>query len=44
MKSLIALAVRRPVGVVILALVVLLLGFVAIRQLAVDLLPDVDVP
>ncbi len=44
MKSLLALAVRRPVGVVILALVVLLLGFVAIRQLAVDLLPNVDVP
>lgn len=44
MKSLIALAARRPVGVTILALAVALFGWVAIRQLAVDLLPKVDVP
>lgn len=44
MNKLIALAVRRPVGVSILCLAVVMFGVVALRGLAVDLLPSVDVP
>ena len=44
MKSLIALAVRRPVGVSILTLAAVMFGLVALRTLAIDLLPSVEVP
>ncbi len=44
MRALIALAVRRPIGVSILCLAVVMLGVVALQSLAVDLLPSVDVP
>ncbi len=44
MRGLIALAVRRPVGVSMVFLAVVMLGVVALRNLAVDLLPAVDVP
>ena len=44
MKGLLRLAVSRPVGVSILYLAIALFGLVAFRQLAVDLLPEVDVP
>jgi HAE1 family hydrophobic/amphiphilic exporter-1 len=43
-KRLIATAVTRPVGVSIIFLAVALFGLVSLRQLAVDLLPEVDVP
>ncbi|MBK9001167.1 MAG: efflux RND transporter permease subunit [Myxococcales bacterium] len=44
MKGLIQTAVLRPVGVAIIYLAIVMLGLVGFRQLAVDLLPDVDVP
>lgn len=42
--NLIALSIRRPIGVVILFLVVIVIGAVSWRELAVDLLPEVDMP
>lgn len=44
MKAWIRLAVMRPVGVSIICLAMVVLGIVSVRQLAVDLLPEVDVP
>ncbi len=44
MKGLIRLAVSRPVGVTIIYLAIALFGIVALRRLAVDLMPAVDVP
>jgi HAE1 family hydrophobic/amphiphilic exporter-1 len=44
MKALIQSAVLRPVAVSIIYLSILMVGLVALRQLAVDLLPNVDVP
>ncbi len=44
MTALLRLAVSRPIGVSIVYLAVVLFGIVAFRQLAVDLLPEVDVP
>jgi HAE1 family hydrophobic/amphiphilic exporter-1 len=37
-------AVRRPVGVLMLALAVILLGMVSLSRLAIDLLPEMDIP
>src|SRR5690606_15733817 len=42
--NLIALSVRRPIGVIMAFVVVLVLGGVAWRELAVDLLPSIDMP
>ncbi len=42
--SLARLSVRRPIGVSMLYLAVAVFGVVAVDQLAVDLLPEVDVP
>ncbi|HVS14129.1 MAG TPA: efflux RND transporter permease subunit [Thermoanaerobaculia bacterium] len=42
--SLSDLAARRPVGIAMLYLCVAVLGVVAARQLAVDLMPEVDMP
>ncbi len=38
------IAVRRPVGVLMLTLALILLGMVSLNRLAVDLLPDIEVP
>jgi HAE1 family hydrophobic/amphiphilic exporter-1 len=42
--SLPALAARRPVGTAMLYFCVVMLGIVAARQLAVDMMPEVDMP
>lgn len=42
--NVIALSVRRPIGVVMTFVVVIVLGVVAWRELAVDLLPEIDMP
>ena len=44
MRALIHLAVSRPVGVTIIYLAIALFGLVSLRQLAVDLMPAIDVP
>lgn len=44
MKGWFRLAATRPVGVSILCLAVSVLGFVSLRELSTDLLPEVDVP
>ncbi len=44
MMALIRGSALRPVAVSVIALAVTLFGFVSLRQLAVDLLPEVDVP
>lgn len=44
MKSLIEALVRRPVGVSIVYLAICLFGMVALRELAVDMLPAIEVP
>lgn len=44
MKQLIQTSVRRPIGLTVIYLAVAMFGFVSLRQLAVDLLPSVDVP
>lgn len=44
MKSLIRWSVARPVAVTVLTLAVMVFGAVALRELAVDLLPSVEVP
>ncbi|MBE0467001.1 MAG: efflux RND transporter permease subunit [Candidatus Desulforudis sp.] len=38
------IAVRRPVGVLMLALALILLGMVSLSRLAMDLLPDMEIP
>jgi HAE1 family hydrophobic/amphiphilic exporter-1 len=38
------LSVRRPVGVVMIVLAILLLGAISLRNLAVDLFPKIDIP
>ncbi|MEW6458212.1 MAG: efflux RND transporter permease subunit [Bacillota bacterium] len=38
------IAVRRPVGVIMLALAVVLLGMVSLSRLAIDLLPNFEIP
>jgi hypothetical protein len=43
-RALVQLATSRPIGVIMLYLVVALLGVVSVRELTVDLLPAVDVP
>lgn len=42
--SIVETSVRRPIGVAMIALSVLVVGLVAARELAVDLLPSVDFP
>ncbi len=44
MEGLTRLAVRRPVAVVVVALAVVLMGFLAWRRLPIDLLPDLESP
>lgn len=44
MNSLIRTSVLRPIGVAIIYLAVALFGFVSLRSLSIDLLPNVDVP
>jgi HAE1 family hydrophobic/amphiphilic exporter-1 len=44
MKGLIRLAATRPIGLTLIYIAVVLFGLVALRQLAVDLLPSVDMP
>lgn len=44
MKAWIRLAATHPVGVSVVCLAIALLGVVSLRQLAMDLLPEVDVP
>ena len=43
-KSLLALAIRRPIGVTMILLACLLFGFVGYSQLPVTLLPDLSYP
>ena len=38
------LSANRPVGVTMLYVCVVVVGLVAVRQLAVDLMPEVDMP
>ena len=42
--NLIRQSVKRPVGVIMIVLAVLALGFVSVRSLAVDLFPEIDLP
>src|SRR5699024_11918064 len=44
MVNLIRQSVKRPVGVIMIVLAVLVLGFVSVRSLAVDLFPEIDLP
>ncbi|SDK14533.1 efflux RND transporter permease subunit [Sediminibacillus albus] len=37
-------SVRRPVGVIMIVLAILALGFVSLRSLAIDLFPKIDLP
>ncbi|WP_041720225.1 efflux RND transporter permease subunit [Alkaliphilus metalliredigens] len=39
-----ALAVKRPVAIVMMVLVIVLLGTVSLTRLPLDLLPDIEVP
>ena len=40
----VSLSVRRPVGVIMIVLAIIALGFVSVRNLAVDLFPEIDLP
>lgn len=42
--SITAVSVRRPIGVGVLCAAVVILGWIAVRRLPVDLLPEVDFP
>lgn len=42
--KLVSLAVRRPVGVIMIVLAIIALGTVSVRNLAVDLFPEIDLP
>ena len=42
--KLVSLSVRRPVGVIMIVLAIIALGFVSVRNLAVDLFPKIDLP
>ncbi|MFD1064469.1 efflux RND transporter permease subunit [Oceanobacillus locisalsi] len=44
MKQLIRTSVKRPIGVIMIILAVLALGFMSLRNLAVDLFPEIDLP
>ncbi|MFD1416329.1 efflux RND transporter permease subunit [Oceanobacillus jeddahense] len=44
MKQLIKTSVKRPIGVIMIVLAVLALGFMSLRNLAVDLFPEIDLP
>lgn len=37
-------SVKRPVGVVMIVLAIIALGFISVRNLAIDLLPEIDLP
>ena len=37
-------SVKRPVGVIMIVLAVLALGFVSLKNLAVDLFPEIELP
>lgn len=43
-RGITALSVKRPVGVAVLATAITIVGWVAVEQLPVDLLPEVDFP
>src|SRR5690625_7942381 len=40
----ISLSVIRPVGVIMIVLAIIALGIVSVRNLAVDLFPEIDLP
>src|SRR5699024_3249251 len=40
----VSLSVRRPVGVIMIVLAIIALGIVSVRNLAVDLFPEIDLP
>lgn len=42
--KLIKTSVKRPVGVIVIVFAILALGFVSLRNLAVDLFPEIDLP
>ncbi|OEH92174.1 efflux RND transporter permease subunit [Bacillus solimangrovi] len=42
--KLVNVSVKRPVGVIMIVLSIIALGFISLRDLAVDLYPDVDFP
>lgn len=44
MRRLIETAIKRPVAVIMLVIVVLLLGTISLRDLKVDLFPEIDLP
>lgn len=37
-------SVKRPVGVIMIVIAIIALGFVSVRNLAIDLFPDIDLP
>ena len=42
--KLVSLSVKRPVGVIMIVLAIIALGFVSVKNLAVDLFPKIDLP
>nr|WP_289039140.1 efflux RND transporter permease subunit [uncultured Allobacillus sp.] len=44
MKKLIETSIKRPVGVIMIILAILALGFISFRNLSVDLFPEIDLP
>src|SRR5690625_3588613 len=44
MLRIVSLSVRRPVGVIMIVLAIIALGVVSVRNLAVDLFPEIDLP
>lgn len=44
MKQLIDVSIRRPVGVIMLVLASLVLGWISLKNLAIDLYPELDIP
>lgn len=44
MKKLIETSIKRPVGVIMIILAIIALGFISFRNLSVDLFPEIDLP
>ncbi|MRH43938.1 MMPL family transporter [Aquibacillus halophilus] len=42
--KLVETSVRRPVGVIMVVLAIIALGFISVRSLAIDLFPEIDLP
>ena len=44
MMGLVRLALRRPYTIAVLSLLILLLGWLSMRQMIVDFFPKIDIP